>query len=80
MSITWEWTWPDRSDRPHDFAAVADGVRIGRVHRVHMAVGYAYAWAAYGITASAGAVGCALSGHEETKQGAADRVKAAWAR
>lgn len=78
--ISWERTWPDNPARPKDFSAVADGARIGRVYRVHMAVGYAWSWSAHGITASSGTVGCALSGHEATKQEAADRVKAAWAR
>jgi hypothetical protein len=36
-------------------------------------------WSANGTQAAPSTVGCALSGHDATKQAAADRVKAAWA-
>lgn len=76
--ILWSRTYPDNPERPHDFVAKDGDASVGRIYRVEMAEGRAWLWAANGITASSGTVGCALSGHEPTKQGAADRVRAAW--
>ena len=78
MTITWARTWPDRADARRDFTARDDGVQVGRIYHVDIASGAAWFWAANGIFAAPGTVGCALSGHEPTKQAAADRVKAAW--
>lgn len=80
MTITWARTWPDNPDRRSDFAASEDGVVIGRIHPVRRAEGRAWFWTVIAVPAGPSIVGFALSGHEETKQGAADRVKAAWAR
>ncbi len=79
VTITWAHTWPDRRDARRDFVAKDDGVPVGRIYQVLITSGPAWFWAANGIHAAPGSVGCALSGHEATKQAAADRVKAAWA-
>lgn len=79
MTITWARTWPDRTDARRDSTARDEGVQVGRIYHVDIASGAAWFWAANGIFAAPGTVGCALSGHEPTKQAAADRVKAAWA-
>ncbi|MGU3363147.1 hypothetical protein ACLBWX_22890 [Methylobacterium sp. M6A4_1b] len=79
MAITWARTWPDRADARRDFVARDDGMPVGRIYFVQIATGPAWFWAANGIQAAPGTVGCALSGHESTKQAAVDRVKAAWA-
>ena len=79
MTITWARTWPDRRDARRDYVASDDGVQVGRIYLVDIAPGPAWFWSANGIRAAPSTVGCALSGHEATKQAAADRVKAAWA-
>jgi hypothetical protein len=79
LTITWARTWPDRRDARQDFVATDDGAKVGRIYAVLIATGPAWFWAANGIESAPGTVGCALSGHEATKQAAADRVKAAWA-
>lgn len=78
MTITWARTWPDQRDARLDFVATDDGTQVGRIYHVLIANGPAWFWACNGTRAAPGTVGCALSGHEATKQAAADRVKAAW--
>jgi len=80
VTLTWARTWPDRPDSRHDFVAMEDGATIGRIRRTHMAEGHAWFWTVTAIPAGQSVVGFALTGHEPTKQGATDRVKAAWAR
>lgn len=79
MTIIWAHTWFDGPDRTHDFVALEDGVLVGRIYCVTITEGPAWFWVANGIEAAPSTVGCALSGHEATRQAAADRVQAAWA-
>lgn len=77
--ITQAHAWPGQADARRDYVATDDGAQVGRIYQVDIATGRAWLWAANGIPATPGTVGCALSGREPTKQAAADRVKSAWA-
>lgn len=77
--FTWSRTFPDTH---HDFNACdADGYLVGRIQRERGGPRDGqWVWAANGVQASAGTVGCDLSGVCDTRAEAIACVTEAWDR